>query len=90
MQLKEISRTNFNDRKYMGSKLRRKGSLKPSRPQKSQSSINLQSISQLVGIYSANSRPQSGKTGFSRSGNAPNMPFWSSLRNFSKVPLANA
>jgi hypothetical protein len=84
-----MSRTNFNDRKYMGSKLRRKGSLKPSRPQKAQSSINLHSISALVGIYSSSGRPASGKSGLVRSGSA-NLPYWSSLRNYSKVSLANA
>lgn len=88
LQLKEMSRTNFNDRKYMGSKLRRKGSLKPSRPQKTQSSINLHSISALVGIYS-NARPTSGKSTLTRSGSA-GQPFWSSLRNYSKLSLANA
>lgn len=88
LQLKEMSRTNFNDRKYMSSKLRRKGSLKPSKPQKAQSSINLHSISALVGIYS-NSRPQSGKGTMVRSGSG-NLQFWNSLRNYSKISLSNA
>lgn len=87
MQLKEMSRTNFNDRKYMGSRMRRKGSLKP-RPQKTQSSINLHSISALVGIYSAG-RPVSGKNVLTRS-NSGGQPFWSSLRAQAKISLANA
>jgi hypothetical protein len=91
LQLKEMSRTNFNDRKYMGSKMRRKGSLKPSRPQKTQSSINLHSISAMVGIYggSNNGRPVSGKSALSRSGSS-GQPFWNSLRNYSKISLVNA
>jgi hypothetical protein len=89
LQLKEMSRTNFNDRKYMSSKLRRKGSLKPNKPQKTQSSINLHSISALVGIYS-NSRPTSSKgSGMSRSGSG-GQQFWNSLRNYSKLSLGNA
>ncbi len=72
----------------MGSKMRRKGSLKPSRPQKTQSSINLHSITALVGIYGANARPMSGK-GLVRSGSA-GLPFWSSLRNYSKGSLVHA
>jgi hypothetical protein len=84
-----MSRTNFNNRKYMGSKMRRKGSLKPTRPQKTQSSTNLHSITALVGIYSASGRPASGKSGLVRSGSA-GLPFWSSLRNYSKASLAHA
>lgn len=89
MQLKEMSRTNFNDRKYMNSKLRRKGSQKPSKPQKTQSSINLHSISALVGIYS-NSRPQSSKGNTMVRSGSGNLQFWNSLRNYSKISLGNA
>lgn len=75
----------------MGSKMRRKGSLKPSRPQKTQSSINLHSITALVGIYSSNTRPTSGKTGLVRSGGSiAELPFWNSLRNYSKASLTHA
>lgn len=76
----------------MTSKLRRKGSLKPKPPQKSQSSMNLHSInsiSALVGIYS-NNRPSSGKSnGMSRSGSG-GLQFWNSLRNYSKNSMSNA
>lgn len=76
-----MSRTNFNDRKYMTSKLRRKGSLKP-KPK------NNNSLNQLVGIYSSTTkptnRPASSKiTGLVRSSSGGQ--FWNSLRNYSKM-----
>lgn len=78
-----MSRTNFNDRRYMSSKLKRRGSLKPTKkePQKSQSSPSLQNISAIVGIYS-NLRPSSGKSNASRSSG---VAFLTGLRAFGKV-----
>jgi hypothetical protein len=83
LQLKEMSRTNFNDRRYMSTKLKRRGSLKPTKkePQKSQSSPSLQNISTIVGIYSS-LRPSSGK---SNAGRSSGVAFLTGLRAFGKV-----
>lgn len=85
-----MSRTNFNDKKYMSSKLRRRTSLKPNKPLvKSQSSSNLQNINTLVGIYSNQFRPSSGKsTGLSRSSSG--QLFWNSLKSNNKLVFGNA
>jgi hypothetical protein len=86
LQLKEMSRTNFNDRKYAGSKLRRRTSLKPKA--KVQSSVNLQTMNALVGIYSSG-RPSSCKNStLARPGSG--QLFWNSLRNYSKLSLVKA
>lgn len=79
-----MSRTNFNDHKYMTSKLRRRTSLKPKNTvQKSNSSTNIQSINALVGIYGN----KNGK-GLSRSSSGQS--FLTGLRNFNKLSMSNA
>ena len=79
-----MSRTNFNDHKYMTSKLRRRTSLKPKgNVSKCSNSSNIQSINSLVGIYGN----KSGK-GLSRSSSGQS--FLTGLRNFNKLSMSNA
>ena len=81
-----MSRTNFNDHKYMTNKLRRRTSLKPKTTvTKNNSTSNIQSINSLVGIYGSNSK--SGK-GLSRSSSCQS--FLTGLRNFNKLSMTNA
>lgn len=99
MQLKEMSRTNFNDRKFMSSKLRRRGSLKPKKEPvltKSQSSgalvphtVSLQSINSIVDIYSQQQgRSTLGKKSYSKA--ASGQMFLSGLRSQNKLTLNHA
>jgi hypothetical protein len=86
-QLKEMSRTNFNDHRYMSSKLRRRGSLKPRtsqvQVQKSSSAGSIQSINALMGIYGSRTAK-----GLSKSGSAQS--FLTGLRNFNKLSMSRA
>ena len=80
-----MSRTNFNDHKYMSSKLRRRGSLKPKQTtmNKSSSVNNFQNINALVGIYGN----KNGK-GLSRASSGQS--FLTGLRNFNKLSMSHA
>jgi hypothetical protein len=80
MQLKGMSRTNFNDYRNFSKQTKRRGSLKPKQKeqnmQKSSSNPSMQSINTLIGIYS--NKGMSGKALLYKSSSAQN--FLSGLR----------
>lgn len=90
-----MSRTNFNDRRYLSSKLRRRGSLKTKKDliPKNQSTATLDNINKIVGIYSNGStiicRPSSAKNLHNIKIGGGNT-FLSGIRLINKLSLQNA
>jgi hypothetical protein len=90
-----MSRTNFNDRKYLSSKLRRRSSVKTKKDliHKNQSSPTLDNINKIVGIYSngntSNCRPSSANN-VSSIKIGGGQAFLSGIRLFNKLSLQNA
>jgi hypothetical protein len=87
-----MSRTNFNDKKYMTNQIRRRGSLKTNKDKNlknSQSSITLNNINSILGIYSNSNTRFSTKTKSTiLKTNAQS--FLTNLKSFNKSSFNNA